>query len=140
MITPWASGDPTDVDPKAVELWDALARARAHYNPRVLAEAEDRVFRFYLPLAWTVADAWTVGAARSGDAKRAAEVGLAEAVLRWERGGGAGFEAHARAVIIAQLRWVSTAGDRRRSRHQEADRATPGAVFGTAGRTRFRQS
>ena len=123
----------THVDPKATELWDALARARAQYDPRVLAAAEDRVFRFYLPLAWAVADAWAAGVARSVDAGRAAEVGLAEAVLGWQGAGGAGFEAHARVVISAQLRWASTAGARQRRRHQQAGRATPGAVFRSAG-------
>ena len=39
MITPSAVGDLTDVDPEAAELWDALARARARNDPRILAEA-----------------------------------------------------------------------------------------------------
>jgi len=133
VITPSPSGDFADVDPKATELWDALARARAQYDPRVLAAAEDRVFRFYLPLAWALADSWAAGVVRSVDAGRAAEVGLAEAVLGWQRAGGAGFEAHARVVISAQLRWASTAGTRRQ-RHQQAGSANPGAVFRAAGR------
>ena len=115
VITPSAVGDLADVDPETAELWDALARARSLYDPRVLAEAENRVFRFYLPLARTVAHARAAGVARPVDAQRAAELGLAEAVLRWQRAAGAGFEAHARVVISAQLRWASTAGTRRRA-------------------------
>src|SRR5664279_2044071 len=41
----------------ARELWDALTRARAEYAPLVLAAAEQAVFRFYLPLAQTLASA-----------------------------------------------------------------------------------
>jgi hypothetical protein len=41
------------------------------------------------------------------DVVRAAEVGLAEAVLAWQPGG-RGFEAFARAVVTAELRRVAS--------------------------------
>ena len=74
----------------------------------MLAAAEDSVFRFYLPLT----RGWVSGAAATGDAAWAAEVGLAEAVLRWPRGDSCGFEAYARAVIAAQLRRLPSPGAR----------------------------
>ena len=129
VITPWASGDPTDVDPKAIELWDALARARAHYDPRLLATAEDEVFGFYLPLARTMARGRVAGAGRDVNTEWAAECGLAEAVLRWCRSDGRGFEAHARVVIAAQLRRASTVAGTRQRRRRPADRPAAGVLF-----------
>lgn len=58
------------------------------------------------------------------DAERAAELGLAQAVLRWERIG-SGFETHARAVIATQLRRASTGCARRHRRHQQVANASP---------------
>ena len=43
------------------------------------------------------------------DAERAAELGLAQAVLRWRLPDSSGFEAFARAAIAAQLRRLPTA-------------------------------
>ena len=40
---------------EAEALWAALARARSIGEPRVIASAEDAVFRFYLPLAHALA-------------------------------------------------------------------------------------
>ena len=127
--------DPFDharADSQAERLWDALARARAHYDPRLLATAEDEVFGFYLPLARTMAGGRVAGAGRDADTKRAAEFGLAEAVLRWRRSDGRGFEAHARVVIAAQLRRASTVAGTRRRRRQPAGRSAPGTLFATA--------
>lgn len=101
-----------------------MSRARAAYSPMMLAAAEDSVFRFYLPL--------TRGGVSSGvgavDVERAAEVGLAEAVLRWPRGDSRGFEAYARTVIAAQLRRLSPPGARQVRR--PADAAAPPVVGG----------
>jgi hypothetical protein len=128
-----AGADPADrarADSQAARLWDMLARARAHYDPRVLATAEDAVFGFYLSLARTMARGQVAGAGQDVDTERAAEFGLAEAVLRWRRNDGRGFEAHARVVIAAQLRRASTvAGPRQRRR--PADRPAPGMLVAT---------
>jgi len=103
------AGDRADrIDDTASELWDALTRARADYSPMMLAAAEDSVFRFYLPMAF----GWVSGSARITDVEHAAEVGLAEAMLRWPRGDSCGFEAYARAVIAAQLRRLPSPGAR----------------------------
>ena len=85
-------------------MWDALARARADDDPGALAAAEDGVFRLYLPLAHAIARAWVSSAVLAIDVVRAAEVGLAEAVLACRQPGSRGFEAFARAVFTAELR------------------------------------
>ena len=100
-------GDRTDVDPESVRLWDALARARADDDPGALAAAEDGVFRLYLPLAHAIAREWVSSAVVSIDVIRAAELGLAEAVLVRRQPGSRGFEAFARAVITAEIRRVA---------------------------------
>jgi len=102
------AGDRTDVDPESVGLWDALARARAVDDPGALAAAEDGVFRFYLPLAHAIARAWVSSAVLAIDVVRAAEVGLAEAVLACRQPGGRGFEVFARAVVTAELRRLAS--------------------------------
>ncbi len=106
---------------EAEPLWDALARAREHYDPLLLATAEDALFRFYLPLARTVTRERIVGPATDVDADRAAELGLAEAVLRWGPADARGFERYARAVIAAQLRRALAVAGAQRP-HQHADR------------------
>jgi len=86
-------------------LWAALTRARADCDPRVLAAAEAAVFRYYLPLARTLARGpGTRAPADLTEAERAAETGLAQAVLRWPGPDGRGFEASACAAIGSQLR------------------------------------
>ena len=130
-----AGADPPDrarADSQAERLWDALARARAHYDPRLLATAEDAVFGFYLPLARTMAGGRVAGAGRDLGTERAAEFGLAEAVLRWRRSDGRGFEARTRVVSAAQLRRASMVAGARQRRRQPADRPSPGMLFATA--------
>jgi len=130
-----AGADPPDrarADSQAERLWDALARARAHYDPRLLATAEDAVFGFYLPLARTMTRGQVPGAGRDVDTERAAEFGLAEAVLRWRRSDGRGFEAHARVVIAAQQRRASTVAGARQRRRQPTGRSAPGMLFATS--------
>jgi hypothetical protein len=114
----------------AQELWDTLIRARADFAPRILAAAEDAVFRFYLPLARTLAGAPATRGVDPTEAEQAAEVGLAQAVLDWQHRAIRGFDAYARAAITVQLRLLSAAhAPNRRSRTpagaEPADDAQP---------------
>jgi len=97
-------------DSGADQLWTALVRARTGATPLTCAHTEDAVFRFYLPMARTMArQAWTgmPDAAASRDADQAAELGLAEAVLGWRQPDSAGFERYARAAISGRLQRLS---------------------------------
>jgi hypothetical protein len=95
-------------DPAAArQLWAALARARADYEPTVLAAAEDAVFRFHLPLARSLADALASSVADSDGLEQAAELGLAQAVLQWREPDTGGFEEFAGRVIANRLRQFS---------------------------------
>ena len=82
----------------ADRLWIALILARAGDTRITRAHTEDAVFRFYLPMARTLARS----AARYPDdpqgAEQAAELGLAQAVLAWGYPSGQGFD---RAVTTA---------------------------------------
>lgn len=84
VVTPPSAAAGTDADPEADQLWDALARARAQHDPRVLAAAEDGVFSCHLPLDRAAARGGAADGAPPVDAERAAELGLAEVVLQWE--------------------------------------------------------
>ena len=75
------------------------------------AAAQDAVFRRYLPMARALADSvgsggWPVDPV---DAVRAAEIGLAQAVLGWRRPDSAGFEFFAQIAIAARLDRLPTA-------------------------------
>lgn len=87
------------------DVWQVLAGARTDHAPRTLAAAQDAVFRRYLPLARTLAhrghpDCLQVDCTA---AERAAELGLAQAVLGWRRADSDGFELFASISIAAQL-------------------------------------
>ena len=88
-----------------------LARAGTDNAPRTLAAARDSVFGRYLPMARTLATTPGPGSrpVDPADAIQAAELGLAQAVLRWRRPDGDGFEVTARAAIAAQLRRLPAA-------------------------------
>ncbi len=93
------------------DVWSVLASARAEQAPRTLAAAQDAVFQRYLPMARTLAnnvasDAWPVDRT---EAEQAAELGLAQAVLRWRRPDSSGFELSAREAIASQLRSLPVA-------------------------------
>ena len=87
------------------DVWQVLARARTDHALRTLAAAQDAVFRRYLPMARTLAHRRDSGGLPAGcaDAERAAELGLAQAVLGWRRTDGDGFELFAGIAIAAQL-------------------------------------
>jgi hypothetical protein len=84
-------------------LWTALARARADYAPRVLAEAEDAVFRWYLPLARELSAGPCHAAKDPIAVEQAAELGLAQAVLGWRQPNCREFERFARGLITERI-------------------------------------
>lgn len=63
----------------AQPLWDRLIRARTE-SP-IVSIAEDAVFRFYLPLARTLARSSAESERDPDRAEQAAELGLARAVV-----------------------------------------------------------
>ena len=106
-VIPRQGDDRVDGVGSAQELWDALTRARAEYAPLVLAAAEEAVFRFYLPLAQTLASTVAPRGVDRVEAEQAADVALAQAVLGWQDGAREGFDAFARAAIESQLRFLA---------------------------------
>jgi hypothetical protein len=85
-------------------LWNALFTARDDGLPRQVADLEDAVFRFYLPMARGLAH--TVVGESAMDrvsAEQAAELGLARAILEWPRRTSGGFRRSARSAIMRQL-------------------------------------
>jgi hypothetical protein len=100
----------------ADRLWAALAHARTGDLPRTRAHTEDAVFRFYLPLARTLAQASPRYRHDPHGAEQAAEVGLAQAVLAWRHPHSEGFDRAARTAINQYLQ--RTHGPTTRRRHQ----------------------
>ena len=67
-------------------MWDALSRARTdRAGPAAVADVEDAVFRFYLPLARSIFVVDPTARVDAVAAEQAAEIGLAQAVLGWRR-------------------------------------------------------
>ncbi len=88
----------------ADRLWEALSTARAEQSHEHIADLEDAVFESYLPMATALAD--RVGydtAAEEMAAQRAAELGLAMAVIDWRHPTTGGFRRFARASILRHL-------------------------------------
>ena len=85
-------------------LWNALFTARADGLPRQVADLQDAVFRFYLPMARGLAHA-IVGESATDrvPAEQAAELGLARALLEWPHRTSGGFRRSARSSIMRQL-------------------------------------
>jgi len=84
-------------------LWAALTRAREEYSPRVLAAAEDAVFRWYLPLARSMSTDQAGTAVDPIAIEQAAELGLAQAVLGWRQPDCREFERYASGMITERL-------------------------------------
>jgi hypothetical protein len=105
-------GDP-DGTAEADRLWVALGRARTGNTPRTRAHSEDAVFRFYLPMAHTLARNSARYAHDPDEVEQAAELGLAQAVLAWRHPTGRGFDRAATAAIISHLQHAR----RRTTRH-----------------------
>ena len=104
--------DPGGAAGHAERLWVELVNARDGDLPRTRAHTEDAVFRFYLPMARTLARSSDRYPSDPEGAEQAAELGLAQAVLAWRRPTGQGFDRAARAAILSQLQ-QSRAGTRR---------------------------
>lgn len=87
------------------DVWDALDRARVNAAPRTLAAAQDAIFQLYLPMARTLAHSVDTGdrLVEPSAAEKAAELGLAQAVLGWRSPDGTGFELFATIAVAAQL-------------------------------------
>lgn len=92
----------------AQQLWDTLRMAQCSCT--LPTEAEDAVFRFYLPLAHGRAASFTGGSTAAAAALQAAEVGLAKAVLAWRGADCRGFVSFALVAIDAHLRRFSRNG------------------------------
>lgn len=98
----WDAADEPDAA-QAQELWRSLAHARRSDSPGAQSTAEDAVFRFYLPMARSLAARATVGAVAGMSAEQVAELGLAQAVLAWRKPDGDGFASVARRCINGRL-------------------------------------
>ena len=73
--------DPS-TDPE-VRLWRALHMARLHDRPEDIVDAEDALYRHYLPLAHALAAAHPAGTDAPTAARHAAETALAAAIVAW---------------------------------------------------------
>ena len=100
---PHAFSHATNGGSSTQQLWAAMFEARGGSTPRTLAHVEDAVFRFYLPLAHSMAQHPSIGSIEPTAAVRAAELGLAQAILAWRRAESAAFPAFARTRIEMQL-------------------------------------
>jgi len=87
----------------AERLWDALYLARIGTSAGALAELEDAVFLFDLPMARTLAHTYAGEGAGTARAEQAAELGLAHAVLAWRQRDSGGFRRFAQSAIVRQL-------------------------------------
>ena len=88
----------------AERLWDALYQARTGESHQPVAELEDAAFRFYLPMARTLAH--RVNGDTPMDrlrAEQAAELGLSHSLLTWRHHTSCGFRRYARSTILRQL-------------------------------------
>ncbi len=96
--------------PEAAGLWQNFAEANNSGSERLVAAAEDAVFRHYLPWARSFAAAAAAdnshGAARLAY-RDAAELGLAQAILAWRRADGDRFGPFARRFIAGRIRRIT---------------------------------
>ncbi len=85
-------------------MWDALSRARTdRAGPAAVADVEDAVFRFYLPLARSIFVVDPTARVDAVAAEQAAEIGLAQAVLGFRPRDSIGFARFARDRINTLL-------------------------------------
>lgn len=83
------------------QTWD---RARSDPAPATRSDAEDALFRYYLPLATDLAHRYATTHGNLSRALHAAEVGLARAILDWQHRDYTRFESFARLSIDRSLR------------------------------------
>jgi hypothetical protein len=88
----------------ARRLWEALCRARNEQQPLSQAHLEDAVLGFYLPRARPLADRIATEDTDPDARGRAAELGLATAVLGWKTEDPERFERFLRASTASELR------------------------------------
>ncbi len=98
------------------DLWAALHQARNAQQQRTLARVEDGLFRYYQPMARSMAAFHIPNHPNPEELEKAAEIGLAQSILGWRNRWPNGFEEHAQSVIAGQLRRYD-AVERRRIRH-----------------------
>ena len=117
----------------ALRLWEALCQARNEQQPLTQARFEDAVFGFYLPRARALAD--RIGAEETDpDARgRAAELGLARAVLGWQPEDPEGFERFLRASVASELRNTERRRRPTRGSGSARPRVGEGGSVGLAG-------
>ena len=87
------------------QVWTALGKARAQYDPRILAAAEDAVLTLYQPIARGIAS--TAASARrlsNQQAEQLADRGLAKAIRDCRAWDIHGFELYVHAAIESELR------------------------------------
>ena len=75
----------------AEHLWYALYRARTGETEQSTADLEDTAFRYYLPMARSLAHSVCGAPIDRVTAEQAAELGLAHAVLAWRQRSSAGW-------------------------------------------------
>jgi len=75
----------------AERLWDALYRARTGETEQSTADLEDTAFRYYLPMARSLAHSVCGAPIDRVTVEQAAELGLAHRVLAWRQRSSAGF-------------------------------------------------
>jgi len=98
----------------AEQLWDALDRADTDHHSRTVGHHADVLFRYYLPMACSIAAQYAADHADPDTVREAAEVGLAQAILGWRLRRPAGFDRYALDMITRQLRHRGSIGGRTR--------------------------
>ena len=107
--TSWEASGPLADDRPATDsviaerLWDAMHRARTGETEQSTADLEDAAFRYYLPMARSLAHSMCGASNDRVTAEQAAELGLAHAVLAWRQRSSAGFRRFARSAIMRQI-------------------------------------
>jgi len=88
-----------------LRVWTALGKARAQYDPRILAAAEDDVLVLYRPVARSIAaKAAPAQGLSDKQAERLADRGLVKAIRNCRAWDIRGFELYVKAAIESELR------------------------------------